>query len=241
MSDHFPVDDAARVEGPSTGGRIDSPRAATLAHRLRKELETDIIEGRLKPGTRLDEAGLSKRFQVSRTPVREALKELASSGLIEVRPRQGAIVSTLTVEKIIELYEVMAEVEAFAARLAARRMTDNDRESIVAAHQACRAAAVEGDAETFFKLNHAFHRAVHIASHNSVLADEATALNRRLVPYRRFITFRPGRIAESIGEHDGIMDALMRRDEEEVCKRMRDHLQILADDTLVLAKALKQA
>ena len=241
MSDLIRIDDELPAERSPIGGRRGIQRSATLAHQLRNELESDILEGRLKPGTRLDEAGLSRRFQVSRTPVREALKELASSGLIKNRPRKGAIVSTLTVSEIIELYEVMAEIEAFAARLAARRMTDKDRESILEAHLVCRAAAEERDAEKFFRLNQAFHRTVHVASHNSTLANEATALNLRLLPYRRFITFRPGRIAESIGEHDGVLDALLRRDEEEACRRMRDHLQILADDTLLLASVQQQA
>ncbi len=96
----------------------------TRTEELVNELEKDILEGKLKPGARLDEQVLAKRFKVSRTPVREALRQLKSSGMVEIRQHQGAIVKSFTIPEFIELIQVMAELEGLCARLSARRMVE---------------------------------------------------------------------------------------------------------------------
>ncbi|MCG8359901.1 MAG: GntR family transcriptional regulator, partial [Kiloniellales bacterium] len=85
------------------------------ADELRQDLEAEIFAGRLAPGQRLDESKLAARFGVSRTPVREALLQLASIGLVEMRPRQGAVVAAVTIRRLLQMFEVMAELEAFCA------------------------------------------------------------------------------------------------------------------------------
>ncbi len=107
-----------------------SKHSPTRADQLRRTLEEEIFTGRLKPGDRLDEQSLAQRFSVSRTPVREALRQLSASHLIEVRPRQGAVVAVITLPRLIEMFEVMAELEGMCARLAARRMTDDERSEL---------------------------------------------------------------------------------------------------------------
>ena len=101
------------------------------------ELEQDIVTGALRPGERLDEQSLAARFGVSRTPIREALMQLASAGLIELQPRRGAFVASLSLRDVIERFEVMAALEGACGALAARRITEGERLALLEAHEAC--------------------------------------------------------------------------------------------------------
>ncbi|MEX0758780.1 MAG: GntR family transcriptional regulator, partial [Tistlia sp.] len=121
-----------------------------LADRVRLELEREIVVGDLAPGVRLDEVGLAERYAVSRTPVREALMQLAASGLVEMRPRQGALVAAIGTFQLAEMFEVMSELEALCARLAARRMTPRERDGLAALHAACAPYLDGADADGYY-------------------------------------------------------------------------------------------
>src|SRR5689334_1128467 len=101
----------------------DGPRRITRAEELRLALADEIINGSLAPGATLEETALAQRFNVSRTPVREALRQLAASGLVETRPHRGAVVANLSHERLAAMFEAMAELEAICAGLAAERMS----------------------------------------------------------------------------------------------------------------------
>ena len=116
------------------------------ADALRDQLEQDIVTGALRPGERLDEQSLAARFGVSRTPIREALMQLASAGLVELQPRRGAFVASLSLKEVIERFEVMAALEGACGALAARRITDAERRELLEAHEACAQQAPGGDA-----------------------------------------------------------------------------------------------
>ena len=107
-----------------------------LSDRLREQIEERIATGKLLPGQHLDETELANEFGASRTPIREALIQLASAGLVQIRPRRGAVVSTVSPHEIVEMFEVMAELEAMCARLAARRMSAAEHAKLLEAHQA---------------------------------------------------------------------------------------------------------
>ena len=109
------------------------------AEALRDELEQDIVTGTLRPGERLDEQSLAARFGVSRTPIREALMQLATAGLVTLQQRRGAFVAWLSLKEIIERFEVMAALEGACGALAARRITDEERQELLEAHEACAA------------------------------------------------------------------------------------------------------
>jgi len=111
------------------------------AQDLRQTIEDEIVEGRLALGSRLDEVQLAARFGVSRTPIREALLQLAVSGLVETKPRRGTIVSAPEPHHLIAMFETMAEIEAACGRLAARRLMPEDRAALEAALDACAAAS----------------------------------------------------------------------------------------------------
>ena len=109
--------------------------ATTLAETIRVALAEEIITGRLAPGTEIEEQQAAERFGASRTPVREALRELAAAGLVTIEPRRGVRVAALTLERLGEMFEVMAETEAMCARLATHRMTAPERFALQALHE----------------------------------------------------------------------------------------------------------
>ncbi len=189
-------------------------------------IEERIVTGFYPPGTRLDEQELAETFGVSRTPVREALIQLASTGLIDIRPRRGAIVPEMKVERLLEMFEVMAELEAMCGRLAARRIQPAELMELEAAHQACAAARDASDPDTYYQLNEVFHHRIYEASHNSFLAEQATALHRRLRPYRRLQLRVRNRMDSSFLEHSGIMDALKAQESDQVAAKLRNHVVI---------------
>lgn len=207
--------------------------------RLREALEEDIVAGRLKPGQRLDEVGLAARFGVSRTPIREALIQLAASSLVEIRPRRGAFVARLGPRELIESFELMAEIEASCARLAARRMGPAAREAITTTHEACRAAAAAGDEDAYYPANALFHAAIYEATGNRVLMGEALRLQRALQPYRRLQLKAPRRMDASFAEHQGIVDALFGGDGLLAADRMRAHVLVQGERFMTLIAALQ--
>lgn len=208
--------------------------------RLREALEEDIISGRLRPGQHLDEAGLAERFGVSRTPIREALNQLAASGLVEIKPRRGAFVMLLGPRQLIESFELMAELEAACGRLAAQRMGDEDREAITAACEACRAAAAAGDLNAYYEANARFHGAIYSATGNRVLAAETLRLQRALQPYRRLQLKAPRRMAASMAEHLAILEALLAGDAEEADTRLRNHVLVQSERFMSLLAILQE-
>jgi DNA-binding GntR family transcriptional regulator len=207
----------------------DGQTGETLAASIRRHLETDIAEGRLEPGARLDEQDLAKRFGVSRTPVREALRLLAADGLAELRGRQGAAVRIITLPTVLEMFQVMGELEGLCARLAARRITPGQRQRIAEAHEALKASAGHG-ADAFYEANQAFHEAIYDASANAFLAEQTRSLRNRVAPYRRRVTAMPSRIADTLREHEAVMTAIFDHDPEAAHSAMRAHLSLLGDD-----------
>jgi len=199
---------------------------ARLPERLRESIEEDIATGRLLPGTRLDEVELATRFGVSRTPIREALRLLLGEGLIETRPNRGAVVAQVTPQRLIEMFEVMAELEAMCARLAARRMSDAELAEIEVAHEACRGSAAARDADAYFYANERFHYAIYAASHNTFLFEQAAALQRKLRPYRRLQLRVRNRPQRSFDEHQAILDALRAGDAERAVDAIRSHVVV---------------
>lgn len=193
---------------------------------LRDALEEEILTGAIKPGTRLDETTLAERFGVSRTPIREALQQLAAAGLIQIQPRRGATVIELPPSTLVEMFDVMAELEAMAVRFAARRHTDKDQSAIQAALKACKAAAKTGDVEAYYYANEVFHYALYEASHHAFLIEQCRQLHRRLKPYRRLQLRVRQRMAASMAEHEAIAAAIFAFDGEKASALARDHIVV---------------
>lgn len=196
------------------------------ARALREALEDDIATGRILPGTRLDEVSLARRFGVSRTPIREALIELSASGLVDIRPRRGAFVREIGIPALIEMFEVMAELEAMCGRLASRRMTASDHEELRRVHQDCEAAAQAGAVDEYFMANETFHNTIYRMSGNAFLAEQARALQNRLKPYRRLQLRVGNRVRNSFSEHQAIVDAVIAGDAKATEAALRAHVLI---------------
>lgn len=193
---------------------------------LRETIEEMIAVGDLLPGQHLDETELAQRFGVSRTPIREALIQLASSGLIVMRPRRGAVVAEIGPHQLVEMFEVMAELEAMCGRLAARRMNDAEHAALQEAHSACEAARDASDPDAYFYRNEVFHDLIYAGGHNAFLTDQARALHRRLRPYRRLQLRVRGRIGTSYCEHNAIVQAILAGDSEKTAQLLQSHIMI---------------
>lgn len=197
-----------------------------LADSLRDELEQDIVTGSLQPGERLDEQTLAARFGVSRTPIREALMQLASAGLVELQPRRGAFVASLSLREVIERFEMMAALEGACGALAARRIIDGERAALLETHEACIQQVASGDADAYYYANERFHHAIYEAAHNGYLAEQARHLRDRLRPYRRLQLRARSRVATSLAEHQAILDAILAGDGEKAERVLKDHVLI---------------
>jgi DNA-binding GntR family transcriptional regulator len=193
---------------------------------LREAIEEKIAMGEYLPGKRLDEAELLTAFGVSRTPLREALIQLASLGLIELRPRRGAVVAEVSPQQLIEMFEVMGELEAMCGRLASRRITESGQKELLAAHNACKVAAESDGPDAYYYANERFHFAIYAASHNTFLALQARQLHRKLRVYRRLQLRVRNRVASSFAEHDGIVTAILAGSGELTAERLRKHVLI---------------
>jgi DNA-binding GntR family transcriptional regulator len=196
----------------------------TLAEELRWQLADDIVRGALAPGTALDETELARRFQVSRTPVREAIRQLAASGLVESRAHRGSVVAQPSHEHLIGMFEAMAELEALCAGLAAARITPVERHALGAAHEELRAMIQSGDPQRYHEINEAFHSTIYTGAHNAYLAEITLATRIRVRPFRRAQFRNLGRLAKSHREHDLVVTAIMRGDREGAMRAMRDHI-----------------
>ncbi|MWB78661.1 FCD domain-containing protein [Pseudooceanicola sp. 216_PA32_1] len=203
----------------SAEGRSRSDRIAAL-------LEEQILTGRFAPGTRLDEASLAEEHAVSRTPIREAFQRLAQAGLVEHAPRRGVFVRQATPVEIMEMFEVMAEIEAVCGRLAALRSTEAELDALRRANAACRLALEDGDADRYYDQNGTFHHLIYAQSGNRFLEQEAMRLHRRLKPYRRMQLHLRGRLAQSMAEHEAIVDAIAAGDGTRASGLLRDHVAV---------------
>ncbi|MCW5700467.1 MAG: GntR family transcriptional regulator [Rhodospirillales bacterium] len=218
--------------------------AERIVDQLRKALEDEIVTGRLPQGSRLDEVALATRFSVSRTPIREALHQLSSSGLVELKPRRGAFVTSVTMETLVEMFETMAEMEAVCGRLATRRMHEDERKALLEAHDACCQAAATEDVDLYYDMNVAFHRTIYMGSHNRFLADEARRLRRRLQAYRRLQLRVRGRVSASAEEHGLIVEAILAGDEKGAETALRAHVMIQGErfgDLLMTLDTIRQS
>ena len=208
------------------------------AEKLVAAIQSDIFSGALKPGDRLDEAALAERFDVSRTPIREALRTLIDSGLIETKTRRGAYVRRLSASEVIEMFEVAAELEGMAGRLAAGGATQDQADAIDAACRACREAADRDDVAAYGPLNEAFHGAIHAASGNSYLRKQLDIVESRLQVYRRLPFEIRGRLPVSAREHEEIAEAVLTGRGDEADRLLREHMMLQGQRLPALIKAL---
>ncbi|MCX4831179.1 GntR family transcriptional regulator [Streptomyces sp. NBC_00006] len=196
------------------------------ARRVRDALENAVVDGRYRPGERLDPAELEREFGCSRTPVREALQALERSGLVQIRPKQGTYVTELSVSELAERFEVMAELEGMAARLSARRIEREALAELEDALRECEQHARAGDADPYYYANARFHAIVYDSCGNEYLRQQSHALKRALQPYRRLQLRVPDRMRRSLAEHRAIADAIASGAAERAEEAAREHVLV---------------
>ena len=195
-----------------------------LSDRIRNVLTDEIASGSLPAGSALDEQQLADRFNASRTPVREALRQLSVSGLVEMRPRRGVIVTRMTPERVMEMFETMAEIEALCVRFATYRMTPIERSHLMALHRSSEAMVEAGDIDSYDAFNREFHIGIYRATHNSFLVEQAIGIRLRLSAFRRTQLHQDDRLERSREEHDAVMRAIAQGDGDKAARRMRAHM-----------------
>lgn len=183
-----------------------------------------IEQGELSPGARISEKQLCERFGVSRTPLREALKVLATEGLIELLPNRGARVVRLTMKKVKDTYDLMAALEGLSGELACQHISDAEIDAIRQLHNTMLEHYKNRDLMPYFQVNRQIHEALLAASNNDVLQETYSSLNQRIkrVRYSKKMTERYWR--QAVKDHENMMAALEKRDGKLLGQILRDHL-----------------
>ncbi len=215
-----------RLDGPAAPGPLpEAPaRRPTRAETLAEAIAAAITEGRLAPGAALEEERLAALHGVSRTPVREALRLLAATGLIEQRPRRGAVVARPEPARLAEMFQAMAELEATCATLCASAMGRAEKAALYARHAAMGRLARDGALSAYRDANVAFHESLYAGAGNRYLAELAEATRRRLAPFRAAQLGGPDRLAASHAEHGAIVTAILAGDGAAAAAAVRAHL-----------------
>src|SRR6202051_4329985 len=232
-----PARPAAEAEtGVRRVGRASSlPDKVTRAEELRLQLADEIVRGVLPPGSAVDETDIATRFKVSRTPVREALRQLAASRLIDARAHRGAVVARPSVDRLTGMFEAMAELEALCAGLAAERMLAAERHRLRGIHEGLRGLSYAGNPDRFHEVNERFHNAIYAGSQNGYIAEMTLATRVRVQPFRRAQFRNLGRLAKSHAEHDRVGGAILRGDKVGAAAAMRAHIELVRGEYEIYA------
>ncbi|MFZ3572617.1 GntR family transcriptional regulator [Streptomyces sp. BH097] len=199
----------------------------SMQAKVAEELRRMIISGELPPRSSLSEMTLSQTFGVSRTPIREALKQLQIEGLVEVRPRVGTFVAVPSRREITELFQMKELLEGAAARLLAFRGNVPEVERLAANMSAADEAVRAGDSEQYEKLVHDFHELIMVGADNSKLEAHYRTLMNQLA-YARLVRTslsQPGRLTESDHEHHRVLDLIRAKDGDGAERVMREHVR----------------
>jgi len=192
-------------------------------------IEREILSGTLAPGQRIDEVAIAESFNVSRTPVREALLELAAGGLVEQRAHRGSFVIDVTLEEIFDVYEVLAELKGLCARLAARRMEATERRELMQLHEQMGALLGSSDRERYIELDNEFHGMLVHAARNATLKEQLSACLKRIAPVRRTSMEMLRDMREAHAEHGAMVEAITAGNAEEAKRIMIGHVSLRAE------------
>jgi len=198
----------------------------TLWQRVYDHLRAEILAGDLEPGVELAEVALAEQLGVSRGPIREAIGRLASEGLVTVRPRRGAVVSSLSKEEFLELYQVREALERMAVKLAVPRLQPDDIAALQVLIDSMTSRAEQGKVSEFFEANAEFHQRLVDASGNVKLAELYRQLLDQIGRYRTRSLLMRGNLQRSVAEHAAILRAAKRGNAERAAHLMSEHIRV---------------
>jgi DNA-binding GntR family transcriptional regulator len=203
-----------------------------VAVRLRQR----IVEGQLAPGAKLNERELSESLQVSRTPLREAIRMLAAEGLVELLPNRGAVVAQMSVQDVADTFELIAGLEGQSGELAAARISEAQLDEIRALNYEMLAAFTRRDLATYYRLNALIHSHINAAAGNRVLTQTWANVNARLQALRFRSNFDEAKWQRAMKEHDRMVELLAARDATALRALMVTHLLNKRDAVLELMR-----
>ena len=214
---------------------ISIPRQV-LHQEVAVRLRQRIVEGQLAPGAKLNERELSELLNVSRTPLREAIKMLAAEGLVELLPNRGAVVAQMSAQDVADTFEVIAGLEGQSGELAAQRITEAELAEIRALHYEMMAAWTRRDLPTYYRLNAQIHSQINAAARNPVLAQTWRTVNARLQALRFRSNFDEAKWKRAVREHELMVELLAARDAAGLRALLVEHLMHKRDAVLELMK-----
>ena len=212
-------------------------RSTVLHEQVARKLRTLLVEGRIAAGAKLNERELSERLQVSRTPLREAIRQLAAEGLVELKPHRGAVAIALDEAEVQHSFELMAALEGLSGELAAQRITDAELQAIRALHFEMLAAFTRRDLSAYYRLNAQIHAAINAAAKNPVLTRIYAQTNARLQALRFRSNFDERKWKRAVREHSQMIDALAARDAAGLRQLLITHLNHKRDVVLEMMRA----
>lgn len=200
------------------------PKSKTpVSERIFEQIRDAVTFGHLKPGERLSEKRLCEEFQLSRTPLREALRKLQAQGYITLEANVGATVRKISLEEVEDIYDILSLLEPYAAMLAATRRSKEDIRELKQIFNQMNSQSAKDDYRVWVRNNDDFHNCIHMMSRRSVLSETIHYLRNRICRFRILITGREYVENYSL-EHEKILDAIISGDGKEANKWMRKHL-----------------
>ena len=215
---------------------ISIPRPA-LHQEVATRLRQRIVEGLIAPGSKLNERELAEQLNVSRTPLREAIRALAAEGLVELLPNRGAVATQLSAQDVADTFEVIAGIEGQSGELAAQRITDTELAEIRALHYEMLAAFTRRDLSTYYRLNAQIHTRINAAARNPVLTRTWATVNARLQALRFRSNFDEAKWQRAVDEHERMVALLAARDGDGLRRLLVQHLEHKRDAVLELMKS----
>ena len=197
----------------------------TLREKILETIRDAIMSGGLKPGEKVAEPELAERFGISRTPIREAFRQLESEGYLSVIPRKGAVVASFSPRDVEEFYAIKSILEGYAARKACEKLTPKELEKLSAINEKLRKLATDGDIKHFFKIHNDFHDLFIRAASNDKLHEMISGLLKKFQRLRVASLSKPGRMQVSVDEHEKIIEAFRNKDAVQAEKLVRKNAE----------------
>ncbi len=198
----------------------------TLSQQVYSHLRAGILDNTYRPGSPLPEEAMAEKLNVSRVPVREALRRLSAEGLVIIKPRQGATVTELTAKQFLDAYQVREALEVLAVRLAVPKLTAADLAELDALHESMQSAAITGNSNDFFAANAEFHGFLVDKSDNGDLKSIYESLIDRMRRYRTPSLDLRGGMSTSIDEHAAILSAIREGDTDRAAHLIAQHIHV---------------
>lgn len=208
-----------------------------LHDQVASRLRTMLVEGRIQPGAKLNERELCEQLRVSRTPLREAIKLLASEGLVDLLPNRGAVAVKLSETDVLNTFEVLAGLEGQSGELAAQRITDAELAEVRALHYEMMASYARDDLSNYYRINALIHTAINDAAKNPVLVKAYSSINARVQSLRFRTNQNAAKWKRAVKEHEQMIEALSGRDSAALRKVLVDHLNNKRDTVIELMRA----